>query len=66
MKDSSSFLPDILQFASILTSAKLFGNLHLEELKIMYWSCAMQDEVESGSSKLFSKAVNEKHSSAFK
>ncbi len=65
MKDSSSFLPDILQFASILTSAKLFGNLHLEELKIMYWSCAMQDEVESGSSKIYSKVINSNHSSVF-
>ncbi len=65
MKDSSSFLPDILQFASILTAAKIFGKMHLDELKVMRSTCAFQDEIDAGSSKIYSKVINSNHSSVF-
>lgn len=55
----------ILQYAGILTTANIFGKLHLEELKAMLSTCAFQDEIDAGSSKVFSQVINGKHSSAF-
>lgn len=58
-------MKDILKFASILTAAKVFGKMHLDELKVMRSTCAFQDEIDAGSSKVFSQVINGKHSSAF-
>lgn len=55
----------ILQCAGILTTANIFGKLHLEELKVMRSACAFQDEIDAGSSKIYSKVINSNHGSAF-
>ena len=55
----------ILQYAGILTTANIFGKLHLEELKAMRSTCAFQDEIDAGSSKIYSKVINTNHSSNF-
>lgn len=64
MQDNS-YLDNMLQAASILTAAKIFGKMHLDELKVMRSSCAFQDEVDAGSSKIYSKVINSNHSSVF-
>ncbi len=49
-----------------LTTAKIFGkNFIFEELKAMRSSCAFQDEIDAGSSKIYSKVINSNHSSNF-
>ena len=58
-------MKDILKFAGILTTARVFGKLHLEELKAMRSTCAFQDEIDAGSSKIYSKVINSNHSSVF-
>lgn len=55
----------ILQYTGILTTASIFGKLHLEELKAMRSACAFQDEIDAGSSKIYSKVINSNHSSTF-
>lgn len=64
MQDNS-YLDNMLQAASILTAAKIFGKMHLDELKVMRSTCAFQDEIDAGSSKVFSQVINSKHSSSF-
>ena len=64
MQDNS-YLDNMLQAASILTAAKIFGKMHLDELKVMRSSCAFQDEIDAGSSKIYSKVINSNHSSVF-
>ena len=64
MQDNS-YLDNMLQAASILTAAKIFGKMHLDELKVMRSTCAFQDEVDAGSSKIYSKVINSNHSSVF-
>ena len=64
MQDNS-YLDNTLQAASILTAAKIFGKMHLDELKVMRSSCAFQDEIDAGSSKIYSKVINTNHSSVF-
>ena len=64
MQDNS-YLDNMLQAASILTAAKIFGKMHLDELKVMRSTCAFQDEIDAGSSKIYSKVINSNHSSVF-
>ena len=64
MQDNS-YLDSVIQAASILTAAKIFGKMHLDELKVMRSSCAFQDEIDAGSSKIYSKVINSNHSSVF-
>ena len=64
MQDNS-YLDSVIQAASILTAAKIFGKMHLDELKVMRSTCAFQDEIDAGSSKIYSKVINSNHSSTF-
>ena len=64
MQDNS-YLDSVIQTASILTAAKIFGKMHLDELKVMRSTCAFQDEIDAGSSKIYSKVINSNHSSVF-
>ena len=64
MQDNS-YLDSVIQAASILTAAKIFGKMHLDELKVMRSTCAFQDEIDAGSSKIYSKVINSNHSSNF-
>ena len=64
MQDNS-YLDSVIQAASILTAAKIFGKMHLDELKVMRSTCAFQDEIDAGSSKIYSKVINSNHSSVF-
>ena len=64
MQDNN-YLDNMLQAASILTVAKIFGKMHLDELRVMRSTCAFQDEIDAGSSKIYSKVINSNHSSAF-
>ncbi len=64
MQDNS-YLDNMLQAASILTAARIFGKMHLDELKVMRSTCAFQDEIDAGSSKIYSKVINSNHSSTF-
>ena len=64
MQDNN-YLDNVLQAAGILTAAKIFGKMHLDELKVMRSSCAFQDEIDAGSSKIYSKVINTNHSSVF-
>jgi hypothetical protein len=56
---------NVLHYCNIMLSAKQLGEWHLEELKLMRSTCGMQDEINSGSLKLFSKELNKFHSSRF-
>ena len=64
MQDNN-YLDSVIQAASILTAAKIFGKMHLDELKVMRSTCAFQDEINAGSSKIYSKVINSNHSSNF-
>ena len=64
MQDNS-YLDSVIQAAGILTVAKIFGKMHLDELKVMRSTCAFQDEINAGSSKIYSKVINSNHSSNF-
>ena len=64
MQDNN-YLDSVIQAASILTAAKIFGKMHLDELKVMRSTCAFQEEIDAGSSKIYSKVINSNHSSNF-
>ena len=65
LMQDNNYLDNMLQAASILTAAKIFGKMHLDELKVMRSACAFQDEIDAGSSKIYSKVINTNHSSVF-
>lgn len=58
-------IDDLTQLLNIYRTAFILGRLHSEELQHMHCTCAFQSEIDSASSKLYSQALNSKHSSNF-
>jgi hypothetical protein len=65
IQSTESLKENILDLARILHNIRFLSGYHTEELKLMRATCGFQDEIESGSSKLFSTGLNQKHSSKF-
>ena len=61
----NNYIENVLHYCNITLAAKQLGEYHLEELKIMRSTCGTQEEINSGSLKLFSKEFNKFHSSKF-
>ena len=56
---------DVLHYCKIILAAKQLGEYHIDELNTIRSNCAFQEEINSGSLKLFSKELNKFHSSKF-